>query len=76
MTDRELVRCGCGLVRSLDEDRVIEIHAPMALSDVVFFGPMLTAVPAREHFEAPRVCRGCAVLYMLPKPSAPKGKTG
>lgn len=64
---RELVRCGCGEVRT-DED-------PLAHPD--FVGMYLCGAPyplERGRFEAPRVCWRCGCVYMLPKPSAPTEK--
>lgn len=53
---RLLVRCGCGLVRT-DEDKIANLHR-------------YTFDPNETH-EAPRTCRGCACVYMLPKQQAP-----
>lgn len=57
----ELVRCGCGLVRN-DEDRPVPLSLEWFERDM---DPHL--------YELPRACRGCGGLYMLPKPTAPKG---
>jgi hypothetical protein len=62
VTERELVKCGCGLVRN-DEDA---ISVGMAVA--------ARATSTGYNFESPRICRGCGCVYMLPKPSAPKGK--
>lgn len=58
---RLLVRCGCGLVRT-DEDKPAALIAHRAHL-------------AWEH-EAPRVCRGCACVYMLPKQQPPSSSSG
>lgn len=58
----ELVRCGCGLVRN-DEDP----PAPLLLEWFQRWNERMDP----ERFEQPRVCRGCGVVYMLPKPTAP-----
>ena len=65
MTERELVRCGCGAVRNDDD----QLARPELL------GGYLTAFsyPVPDpRFESPRACRRCGCVYMLPKPSAPK----
>ena len=64
MSTRELVRCGCGVVRN-DED---------ANAKVLFYWakpPSGATGLYVEGFEFPRVCRGCSCIYMLPKPQAP-----
>jgi hypothetical protein len=68
---RELVRCGCGRVRNPDEDQALSILAPLALQAM----PGVASVAALEHYETPRICRHCGVVYMLPKPSAPRRTT-
>jgi hypothetical protein len=71
MTERELVRCGCGVVRSPDEDAVFPSLA------VAFNGGRWSPaeVAPNEGMDWPRTCRGCGGVYQLPKPSAPKGET-
>lgn len=60
MTERELVRCGCGVVRN-DEDALVS----MAFAWMILTSEFL-------ELEPPRTCRGCGGFYALPKPSAPK----
>ncbi len=66
MSDRELVRCGCGVVRN-DEDRPCWPLQGMAVRPVT--------VPEGERlrggYELPRLCRGCGCIYALPKQSPP-----
>ena len=56
----ELVRCGCGVLRSLDEDAAIPGGA-WRLYEARFW----------LNYEAPRACRRCGVIYCLPKPQLP-----
>lgn len=70
MTERELVRCACGLVRN-DEDA----PAPLALAAWLDTGQgsaVFRSVPELDTHEGPRLCRGCSCLYMLPRPQAPQ----
>lgn len=60
----ELVRCGCGLVRNDDDNLAL----PSPAIGWCTFAPPPDGV---ELCEAPRVCRGCGCVYMLPKPQAP-----
>lgn len=71
MTERELVRCGCGTVRN-DEDPPV----PLAFASwqevhqmgIRHFRPSPEEPP---ELEAPRACRRCGAVYMLPRQQAP-----
>jgi hypothetical protein len=66
-TERELVRCGCGLVRN-DDDR------PFPMLAIAFHENRWTRadIAADVGWEAPRSCRGCGCVYQLPKPTEPR----
>lgn len=55
---RLLVRCGCGLVRTDEDALTVGRVAGFDLYDY-------------HRREAPRICRGCGCVYMLPKQQPP-----
>ena len=71
---REFVRCGCGVLRGSSEDPLLQVPAMVAavLAEVVdeIYGTEPAHLPF-ENYQAPRICRGCGAVYMLPRQVEP-----
>lgn len=62
----DIVRCGCGVVRN-DEDAAVPLAVAAHSGQVLFWNA--------TEFEAPRACRRCGSVYVLPRPRSPTEPT-